>query len=401
MKAKRILSCMLAIVIGAWFAPPANAQNSIERQEAQLAAAGQQAMARGDYTSARENFEKLEKLAPNVAEVHAALAAIAFKQRDYPRTVREVKIAQKLNRNLPGLGSLLGDALSEEGDFDEAIPYLKEGFEATSDHAVKKMCGLELMRDYSLLNRDSEAVLVAVEMNRLFPNDPEVLYQTGRVYGNRAYVVMEKLHNISPNSVWMLQAQAEANQSAENWPAAIVAYRHVLALDPNRPGIHYQLGRIYLAEYRTSQSSKDKEAAVRQFTEELKTNPANADASYELANIEKENGNLSVAGEQFSALLKNVPDFDQALVALAGIDLALGKAAEAAPLLERAIRIRPDDEVAWWQLSRAYRAVGNRKGQANALAKFQKLHVSAASNPANAPSMDAVTPQRLPSPAIQ
>lgn len=75
-----------------------------------------------------------------------------------------------------------------------------------------------------------------------------MLYQTGRIYGNRAYEVMEKLHNTAPNSVWMVQAQGETNESMKNWQAVIAAYRHVLVLDPNRPGIHYQLGNVYLAK---------------------------------------------------------------------------------------------------------------------------------------------------------
>lgn len=91
---------------------------SIREQESQLAAAGQQAMERGDYSSARSSLEKLAKLAPNVTGIHATLAAIDFKQRDYAQTIREARAAQRLNPNLSGLASLLGDALSEEGDFE-------------------------------------------------------------------------------------------------------------------------------------------------------------------------------------------------------------------------------------------------------------------------------------------
>lgn len=375
--------------------PAGSAQSSTQQQVAQYAAAGQQAMRQGNYAVAQKNFEKLDSIDPNIAEVHAMLAAIDFQQREYGKTIREVRIAQKLKPGLPRLGSLLGMALSEEGHYEEAIPPLKKAFQGENNSAVKKMCGLELIRAYSNLNLDADAVEVAVVMNRMFPNDPEVLYQTGRVYGNRAYEVMEKLHNIAPGSVWMLQAQAEANQSREDWPAAITAYKHVLVLDPSRPGIHYQMGRIYLAKYRASQSEEDKQAAIAQFQDELKVDPSNADATYELANIQEESGNLVAAAEQFAALLKQVPDFEEALVGLGGIDLTAKKPAEAIPLLERATKIRPDDVVAWWRLSQAYRAVGNRQGQMHALATFEKLHSGADAKMLNPPGMDAVTPQKL------
>ncbi len=55
---------------------------------------------------------------------------------------------------------------------------------------------------------------------------------------------------------------------------------------------------------------------------------------------------------------------------LAGIDLTSQKADQAVPLLERAVKLRPDDEVAWWRLAQADRAVGNREGQEKALAIF-------------------------------
>lgn len=401
MKCKRYSLWLTAIVSGLLLAASASAQSSHEQQEAQLAAAGQKAMAQGDYATAQQDFEKLEKLAPGVAELHAMLAAIDFKEHEFGKTIQEVRIAQRLKPGLPRLGSLLGVALSEEGRFEEAIPYLAKGIDDSKDLAVRKMCGLELMRAYSNLNRDGDAVDVAVKMNRLFPNDPEVLYQTGRVYGNRAYEVMEKLHNTAPNSVWMLQAQGEANESRQDWPAAIVAYQHVLVLDPGRPGIHYQLGRIYLSKYRASQSDQDKQAAIQQFKDELKVNPGNADARYELANIQQESGNLTAAGDEFAALLKQAPDFQEALVGLGGIDLAMNEPAKAIPLLERATRDRPDDAVAWWRLSQAYRSVGNRPGQMHALAIFEKLHSGAESKLLNQPSMDAVTPQKLAMPKQQ
>lgn len=395
MKCKRI-SLWLITVSGCLFLlPVAGAQNSREQQAAQYAAAGQRAMMQGNYATAQQNLEKLAKIEPNIAQVHAMLAAIDFQEREYAKTVLEVRIAQRLKPGLPRLGSLLGAALSEQGQFEEAIPYLEKAFHDEADRAVKRMCGLELMRAYTKLNRDADAVQVAVTMNRLFPNDPEVLYHTGRVYGIRAYDVMEKLRNVAPGSVWMLQAQGEANESRQDWPAAIVAYKHVLVLDPTRPGIHYQLGRIYLTKYRASQSSSDKQAAMQQFQNELEIDPSNADATYELANIQEESGELNAASEQYAALLKQAPDFEEALVGLGGIDLTTKRPAKAIPLLERATQIRPNDIVAWWRLSQAYRAVGNRRGQALALENFKRLHSGAGSKMLNPLDNDAVTPQKL------
>lgn len=389
----RTLSCMLTVCCV--LAAVARAQTSRGGEAEQLAAAGQQALAQGQFDAAQDAFEKLARLQPGVAEVHATLAAIYFKQREYGEAVREVRAAQRLKPNLPKLDSLLGLSLAEMGRYREALPNLEKGFRQTSDAEVRRMCGLELLRAYSALNRDPDAVETSLALNKLYPNDPEVLYHTGRVYGSFAYDVMERLHDTAPNSVWMLQAQGEANESQKNWDAAIVAFNHVLVLDPKRPGIHYQLGRVYLARFRDSQDPRDRESAMQEFTAELSVDPGNGNAKYELANMQADLGNLDEARRQYEQVLQQFPDFEEALVGLAQIDLLQQKPTEAVPLLEHATRIRPDDEVAWWRLARAESATGDTDGQKRALAEFQKIHQVTPVTLRSSSVVDAVTPQQL------
>lgn len=374
---------------------PAWAQGSKQDELAQDAAAGQQAMSHGDFAAARAYFEKLEQLEPHLAEVHATLAAICFKQRDYDHAITEIHAAQRLKPALPKLDSLLGLSLAESGKVRESLPYLEKGFHQTADPDVRRMCGLELLRAYGNLDRDADAVETALALNKAFPNDPEVLYHTGRVYGSFAYTVMEKLHNTAPGSVWMLQAQGEANESQSNWDAAIVAFNHVLALEPNRPGIHYQLGRVYLGRFHDSAHAEDRDAAMHEFSTELTIDPGNGNAAYELAYLETEAGNLDDAAKQYGLILQRYPDFEEALVGLAGIDLTNQKPDQAVPLLEQATRLRPDDEVAWWRLAQADRITGNIEGQQKALTAFRKIHEVTPQTLRNPNTANEVTPQKL------
>ena len=361
---------------------------------AALAAAGQQAMVRGDYANAEEQFQRLAQLDPKVAEVHATLAAICFKRREYDRAIREIRAAQRLKPGLAKLDSLLGLSLAEEGKFSDALPHLDKGFRQTGDPEVRRMCGLELLRVYSNLDRNAEAVETSLALNKAFPKDPEVLYHTGRIYGNLAYETLEKLHDTAPGSVWMLQAQGEANESEKNWDGAIIAFNHVLTIDPHRPGIHYQLGRVYLGRFREAGNTQDRDAAMREFQAELDNDPSNGNAAYELAFLQAERGDTTSAAEQYQSILQRYPDFEEALVGLAGIDLTAQKADQAVPLLEHAVKLRPEDEVAWWRLAQADRAVGNHEGQEKALATFRRIHQVIPATLQN-PSADAITPQHL------
>ncbi len=364
--------CCIAIFV--CLVPAGTCAQSNQEAAAQLSAEGRQALAAGNFDQAQAAFEKLSKMAPSVAEVHATLAAIYFKQRAYEQTIREIHAAQKLKPGLPRLDSLMGLSLAELGRYNEALPSLEKGFRQAGDPAGKRMCGLQLLRVYTGLNRDADAVTTALELNKAYPNDPEVLYHTGRIYGNYAYVTMEKLHDTAPNSIWMLQAQGEANESQKNYDAAIVAFHHVLEIDPHRPGIHYRLGRIYLARFHEAQKPEDRDAALLEFEAELTVDPGNGNAAYEIANLQASSGRLDEAAMRYSQVLDRYPDFEEALVGLAGVNLDNEKPADAVPLLNRATKLRPDDEVAWYRLAQAEHATGNKEGQRKALAEFQRLH---------------------------
>jgi len=64
------------------------AQQSNQEQSERYAEAGQKALAAGQFSEARSDFEQLARLQPAVAEVHATLAVIYFKQREYELAIR-------------------------------------------------------------------------------------------------------------------------------------------------------------------------------------------------------------------------------------------------------------------------------------------------------------------------
>jgi tetratricopeptide (TPR) repeat protein len=388
----KIRLVVLSAIALCCFGPVAAQSN--DDAAAQIAADGQQAMAQGRMADAKASFEKLAKLEPSVAEVHATLAAIDFKLKDYEEAVGEIGRAQKLKPGLPRLDTLLGLSLSELGRFDQAAPKLEKGFKQSGDSISRRMCGLQLLRAYTGLGRDADAVQVALELNRLYPEDAEVLYHTGRIYGNFAYLTMEKLQSAAPNSVWMLQARGEANESQKNYDAAIAAFNQVLSVDPHRPWIHYKMGRIYLARFTENQKPEDRDAAIREFDAELEIDPRSGNAAYELANLAAESGDREKARQGYEAVLERYPDFEEALVGLGGVLLDQQSAKAAAPL-EKATKIRPDDEVAWYRLAQAERVAGNREAQQKAMTEFRKLHSSKGAGLRKPDEAQEVTPQQL------
>jgi tetratricopeptide (TPR) repeat protein len=387
------LKLALALAFCGCLLPAARAQAGNQEDAETYADAGRKALAAGQYPEAQDNFEKLARLAPGVAEVHATLAAIYFKQREYESAVREIQIAQKLKPNLPKLDSLMGLSLAELNQFEEALPHLEKGFRQSADPEVKRMCGLQLIRVYPELRRDSDAVEISLALNKLFPDDPEVLYHTGRIYGIYAYTVMTRLKDTAPGSIWTLQAQGELHEAQQEYEEAIYTFNRILGFDPRRPGIHYRLGRVYLSRFREHQNPQDREAAQREFSAELTVDPRNGNASYELANIQSDLGNLDEAARLYEEIVERYPDFEEALVGLGGVYLDSQKPTQALAVLERAIKLNPKDDVAWYRLARADRVTGNKEGQQKALATFQELSKA---KPLHKPVADEdVTPQHI------
>ena len=349
-------------------------QAATKEASEQYAEAGQRALAAGDYAAAQTDFETLAKLEPGVAEVQATLAVIYYKQREYDQAVNAIRAAQKLKPSLPKLDSLLGMSLAELGRFREALPGLEKGFKQSADPEVRRMSGLHLLRAYTGLQRDADAVEISLSLNKLYPTDPEVLYNTGRVLGNYTYIVMERLHDEAPNSIWMLQAQGEAYESQKDYNSAIASFNRVLTMDPHRPGIHYRIGRVYLRRFQDSHDDKDRSAAEGEFQAELAVDPKNGNSAYELAQMDYDLGDLEKSRQGFEALVAQRPDFEEARVGLAGVLIESQKADLAVPQLTRAVELSPEDEVAWYRLARAMRMTGDADGQRKAMAEFQRLH---------------------------
>jgi len=387
-------------IVAATGAAPLRAQSdsAAQSREELLARQGKQSLASGRLDQAETAFAELAKLDPNVAEVYANLGAVYFQEGKLDAAIDVLRHALRLKPSLTRVTTFLAICLAESGRPAEALPGLEAGFRSSAEPQLKRRCGLELLRAYTALHRDADAVETSLALNKAYPDDPEIIYQTGRIYGNFTYLTMEKLRDKAPNSVWMLQAKAEAQESEKQYDLALASFEGVLRIEPQRPGVHYRMGRVYLARFEQLHDSKDRDQAADQFRAELAIDPGNGNAAYELAQIQYDLGNLEQARQQFESVIERRPDFEQARVGLAGVLVETQKPGEAAIQLKRAIELDPDDEVAWYRLARALRLNGDQQGQKNAIAEFQRLHALDSSHLARAGILSEagdVTPQQL------
>jgi len=335
---------------------------------------GEKALAEGRYADAERSYSKLRELNPEVAEVHVKLGLIYFQQGKFAQAVPALNKALKLKPALPNADILLAMSLSELGRYNEALPGLEKGFRRSPDPALKRLAGLQLQRAYTGLGKDSKAVEIALELNRLYPDDPEILYHGSRLYANFAYPMLRKLSEVAPTSVWRRQAAGETFESQGQHELAIREYRAVLALEPGRPGIHYRIGRTLLAR---AQPELQKEA-LKEFQEELQLDATNGNAAYEAGEIHRRLGQLDQAANFFDMALRTDGNFEEAQIGLGRVLITQGKPDQALPHLQKAISLNPANEVSQYQLSQVYRALGRTGEQQMALKEFQRLRAEKA-----------------------
>jgi tetratricopeptide (TPR) repeat protein len=331
---------------------------------------GERALAENRYQDAAKAYEKLRQLDPNSAELHAKLGVIYFQAGDYAKAIPVLKQAQKLKPSLPNVDVMLAMSLAETGHHAEALPALQSGFQKSREAAIKRMAGLHLERSYTALGKDSKAVEVALELSRLYPDDPEVLYQTSRLFANYAYLAINRLSQKAPDSLWTHLAAGEAFESQGSHDLAVAEYREVAAMAPNRPGTYYRLGRSLLSATAVPNA---KDEALKAFARELEIDPSNANAAYEIGELYRRGGDFGKARELFERAVKFAPEFQEAYVGLGKALIALNDNIAAVPVLRKAGSLDPSDDVPHFLLSRALQSTGDTAGQQKELADFQRL----------------------------
>ena len=365
---KQILTlCCLSLL---WLGCPTDTEAQQTTLRERYFQEGEKALAEKRLADAAKAYEKLTQLDPKTAEVQAKLGLIYYQQGRFAEAVPAFRQALKLKPGLPNVDILLAMCHSELGRYAEALPALEKGFRHPPDADVRRSIGLQLQRSYVGLQHHHQAAEVALELSRLYPEDPEVLYHTGRLYGDFAYLTMQKLSRVAPDSVWIHQAAGEAHESQGHDDLAIGEYRKVLSMDPGRPGIHFRLGRVLLAR---AQGARSQDEALKEFEQELQLDSTSATAAYEAGEIHRKIGQLDKAQNYFRIALEHDPDFEEARIGLGRLLTALKKPEQALPHLEKALSLNPENEVSHYQLSLVYKALGNAAGQEKELSEFQRL----------------------------
>ena len=134
---------------------------------------------------------------------------------------------------------------------------------------------------------------------------------------------------------------------------------------------------------------------MAQFELELTADPTNANAAYELGEIHRESGEMEKARALFEQAVATYPGFEQAQIALGGVLTSLGQPELALAHLRTAIAINGRNEVSYYRLAQAHRALGETVEMRKALNTYQELRSGQATPTVAGVSHEPVTAQRI------
>ena len=335
--------------------------------------AGEKALAANRLEDATQAYRMLARLNPKRAEVRAKLGLIYYMTGHLAEGVPQLQMALRINPSLPDAAVLLALCFAGLDRYADALPDLEKGFTHTQDEKVRRLIGLELVRCEMGLKRLDKAAQTALDLTRLYPDDPEILYNTAHLFGDLAYASMSRLAVVAPSSVWVHQAVGELYESKGQYDLAIAEYRRLAASDPDRPGVHFWLGRALLS--RTNEWNVNGEA-IAEFNREFQLSGSSG-AIYEIGEIYRRAGKFEKARDAFLLAAKDRPDFEEAQIGLGRALLQLNEPAQALPHIQRALTLNSSNEVAHYQLAMVYRALGDAAAQRREMEEFGRLHDAA------------------------
>jgi len=313
-------------------------------------------------------FKAIVALEPNNADAHGNLGVLLFFQGAYADAIPQLRAALKMLPSLSKIQALLGMAEKRTGDIHAATGDLEKAFPKVKEQKIRIDTGMELIDIYSKTGEMDKAAATVSVLRELDPTNVEIIYAAYRLYSDLADESRLSLIVVAPNSARTHQMMAHELARQGNTAEAIANYREALKLEPNLPGLHFEL-----AEMLNSSSTPDApQQAELEYKAALAVNPFDEKSECRLGDLAAAKGDTAGSREHYERASKLQPNDPEANIGLAKAFMAMNQPEKALPLLENAVKLDPTSAVAHFRLSTIYRQMGRAEDAKREIAEYQK-----------------------------
>ena len=333
----------------------------------------QQYLADRQPAKAIPELQAVLALDPTNLDARANLGVLLFFSGSYDQAVPLLRTVVAARPELWKLQSLLGIAERKTGNDPQGRLDLEAAFPHIDEPKLKNQVGLELIESYTATADLDRASDLIAQLLAAQPTDPALLYTAYRIHADMMAQDLLGLSLSAPDSAQLQQAIAHELQRTHDLYGTIKYLRQALALNPNLPGIHFELAEALHA----SDDAHLRAEAVEQYKLAVLTNPTDPKAATRLADIEVETGDLDAAEKNYQQALKLQPNAPDAEIGLANVYTERNNPTAAAPLLEQVLAADPSNYLAHFRLSAVYRKLhrpADVKRELDAYTKYKGMH---------------------------
>lgn len=305
---------------------------------------------------------------PNSAEPYAHLGFLEARQEHYSQAIPLYRKALALEPAMPGLKMNLGLALFKAGDLKEAVRIFNALLKAepASSPEARRLETLIGMSDYGLQEYTAAIPL----LKNATADDPQnlpfrLILAHSCLAAKQYQCVLDTYHeilNLNAESAEADMLAGEALDEMQNHAEAIQQFRAAAKANPKEPNVHFGLGYLLWTQRQYAD-------AAPEFQAELANVPDHVQALVYLAdsNIRMQHSDLALPLLHKAIRLK--PDLEMAHLDLGIVYADTGRQADALRELRLAAKLSPNDVAPHWRLAQLYRAMGRKS---EAMVEFEK-----------------------------
>jgi Tfp pilus assembly protein PilF len=313
-------------------------------------------------------FRQIISLDPQNVNARGNLGVLLYFQNNYPEAITEMRAALQLDPQLWRIRALLGIAEKRTGDIATAQSDLEQSFARVDDVKIEKEAGLELIEIAMTSGDLNSAASVVSKLEEVAPQDPQILFVAYQISMQNVDRTLLNMAIAAPDSAELHMMMADQFVLMGDPDNAIAQYREAIRLNPNLPGVHFELG----VQLKDSANPALKPQAEHEFRAALAMNQFDEKAWRALGEVMADKGDFSAAKEDYTKALALLPKDSDAETDLAKLLSTHGDSKGATSLLEMAVTNDPTNIPAHYQLSTLYRQAGRTTDAQHEMDEFAR-----------------------------
>ena len=311
-------------------------------------------------------LREIVSLDPNNVNGQANLGVLLFFQSNYVEAMPHMRAALQIKPDLWRIEALLGIAEKRTGDPRHAQEDLEGAFANLDDKKIRIEAGLELIELHSAAAQLDKALVVAVKLEELAPQDPQILLVAHHISRQVMDQSLLGMITVAPDSAEMHMITAGELARQGDHRNAIAQYREAIRLNAKLPGVHFELAE----QLRSSPDAALNAQAEEEYKAAINMNQYDELSWRQLGGILAAKGDFKTAEDDYRRALALQPGDSDAKTGLAIVFISTDRTNDAISLLESAVKDDPTNIVAHYRLSILYRRAGRAAEAERELDRF-------------------------------